>query len=99
SNPTFSLLATLPANTTSYTHTSLAYNTTYCYKARAVNNIGASFFTNVGCATTPTNGGGTGIAPNAPLNLTAVNNGSLTNNVTWNDNRNNEDNFELHYTI
>ncbi|MBX3164339.1 MAG: T9SS type A sorting domain-containing protein [Bacteroidetes bacterium] len=98
SNPTFSLLATLPANTTSYTHTSLAYNTTYCYKARAVNNIGASFFTNVGCAATPTTGGGTGTAPNAPLNLTAVNNGSLTNNVAWNDNSNNEDNFELHYT-
>ncbi|MBX3163549.1 MAG: T9SS type A sorting domain-containing protein [Bacteroidetes bacterium] len=99
SNPTFSLLATLPANTISYTHTSLAYNTTYCYKARAVNNIGASFFTNVGCATTPTNGGGTGTAPNAPLNLTATNNGSLTNNVAWTDNSNNEDNFELHYTF
>lgn len=96
----FSLLTTLPANTTTYTHTGLSYTTTYCYKARAVNNIGASFFTNVGCVTTPatpTNTNGT--APNAPLNLTAANNGSLSNNVTWTDNSNDETNFVLHYTF
>src|SRR5690606_10694602 len=29
----YSLLATLPANTTTYTHTGLSYTTTYCYKA------------------------------------------------------------------
>ncbi|MBX3163946.1 MAG: T9SS type A sorting domain-containing protein [Bacteroidetes bacterium] len=94
----FSLLATLPANTTSYTHTGLSYNSNYCYKARAVNNIGASFFTNVGCAATPTNNS-TGTAPNAPLNLTATNNGSLTNHVAWTDNSNDEDSFDLYFKI
>ncbi|MBX3164065.1 MAG: T9SS type A sorting domain-containing protein [Bacteroidetes bacterium] len=97
-NPTYSLLATLPANTTSYAHTGLSYTTTYCYKVAATNSIGTSAFSNTDCATTPAPPTATS-TPNAPLNLTALNNGSLTNNVAWNDNSNDETNFELHYTI
>ena len=53
SSSTFSLLSTLPANITTYTHTGLSYTTTYCYKALATNSVGASVFTNTDCATTP----------------------------------------------
>ncbi|MBX3164670.1 MAG: T9SS type A sorting domain-containing protein [Bacteroidetes bacterium] len=98
SNPTYSLLATLPANTTSYAHTGLSYTTTYCYKVAATNSIGTSAFSNTDCATTPAAPTATS-TPNAPLNLTALNNGSLTNNVAWNDNSSDETNFELHYTF
>jgi hypothetical protein len=99
SNPNYSLLATLPANTTSYPHTGLSYTTTYCYKVAATNSIGTSAFSNTDCATTPAAPSNTATAPNAPLNLAAANNGSLTNNVTWTDNSSNEAGFNLHYTI
>lgn len=89
-NPTFSLLATLPANTTTYTHTSLSPGTNYCYKALATNSIGPSVFTNTDCALTPA-------LPNAPTNLVAANTGTLTNNVNWVDNSSDETNFELWY--
>lgn len=95
---TYSLLATLPANTISYTHTGLSYTTTYCYKVAATNSIDTSAFSNTDCATTPAAPTATS-TPNAPLNLSAVNNGSLTNNVAWNDNSSDETNFELHYTF
>ena len=92
--PTFSLLATLAPNTTTYTHPGLSYSTTYCYAVRAVNNIGPSVFTNTDCATTPAQ-----TAPQAPTNLTALNSGTLVNNVNWVDNSFDETGFELHYTI
>ncbi len=92
SSPTFSLLTTLPANTTTYSHSGLSYTTTYCYKALATNTVGSSVFTNTDCATTPQ-----APLPNAPTNLTAANTGSLSNNVNWLDNSNNETGFELWY--
>src|SRR5690606_24972930 len=95
---TYSLLATLPANTISYTHTGLSYTTTYCYKVAATNSIGTSAFSNTDCATTPAAPTATS-TPNMPLNLSAVNNGSLTNNVAWTDNSSDETNFELQYTF
>ena len=91
-SPTFSFLTTLPANTTTYTHSGLTYTTTYCYKTRAINNIGPSVFTNSACATTPVLA-----APQAPTSLTAINTGSLVNNVAWLDNSFNESGFELWY--
>ena len=92
--PTFSLLATLAPNTTTYSHPGLSYSTTYCYAVRAVNNIGPSVFTNTDCATTPAQ-----TAPQAPTNLTALNTGTMVNNVNWVDNSFDETGFELHYTI
>jgi len=91
---TFSLLAVLPANTTTYTHTGLNYNTNYCYKAKSINNVGSSAFTNIDCAATPA----LSMIPAVPLTLAAINNGNLINNLTWTDNSNNETNFELWYT-
>lgn len=92
-SPTFSLLATLPANTNNYQHSGLSYTTTYCYKALAINAVGPSAFTNTDCASTPQIP-----APAAPSTLAAVNSGSLSNQIVWLDNSNNETGFNLWYT-
>ncbi|MBX3163301.1 MAG: T9SS type A sorting domain-containing protein [Bacteroidetes bacterium] len=49
----YALLATLPANTTTYDHTGLDELTTYCYKAVAVKAGVESDFSNQDCADTP----------------------------------------------
>jgi hypothetical protein len=49
----FSSLADLSANATSYTHTGLTPNSEYCYRVRSTNIAGASNWTSVACATTP----------------------------------------------
>ncbi len=48
----FTPLATLPADTTSYSHTGLSPQTQYCYQVRAVNSAGASDYAAPACATT-----------------------------------------------
>lgn len=87
----YSLIASLAANTTTYTHINLQAGKTYCYKARAINSTGSSFFTNIGCAATPSTGGTIGIAeinivadvnvyPNpttGPVNLQFVSTGKM----------------------
>jgi hypothetical protein len=50
---TFSLLATVGANTTSYVNSNLADSTTYCYRVNAFNSAGSSPYTSELCATTP----------------------------------------------
>ncbi len=52
----FTLLATVPANTTTYSDADLDPVTEYCYQVRAVNSGGPSAYTNVDCATTPAEG-------------------------------------------
>jgi len=64
SMPTYSLIATLAANTTTYNHVNLQQNTTYCYKARATNTVGPSVYTNIACVTT---GSTTGITQQTAL--------------------------------
>jgi len=48
----FALIATLGANTTSYTDSGLARRTTYRYRVRARNSAGASDYSNIVTATT-----------------------------------------------
>jgi len=48
----YSTIATLPANTTSYSDVGLAENVTYYYRVKATNANGDSFYTNVASATT-----------------------------------------------
>lgn len=48
----FNTIATLPADTTTYTDTPPLENTTYHYRVRASNTNGDSFYTNVASATT-----------------------------------------------
>ncbi|QKZ13136.1 fibronectin type III domain-containing protein [Spirosoma sp. KUDC1026] len=62
---TFTKVADVPANATTYTDQNLADNTAYCYRVRAKNAAGNSAYTDVICVTTP-------LAPPAmPVNLTA----------------------------
>ena len=51
---TFSLIATVGANVTSYYDDNLANNTTYCYRVNAFNDAGNSAYTNEACGKTPT---------------------------------------------
>ncbi|GAB3762217.1 fibronectin type III domain-containing protein [Spirosoma pomorum] len=62
---TFTKLADVPANATTYTDQNLADNTAYCYRIRAKNAAGLSAYTDVVCVTTPL------APPAAPVNLTA----------------------------
>jgi subtilisin len=48
----FSLIATVPANTTTYKDSGLARRTTYSYRVRARNSAGASDYSNIVTATT-----------------------------------------------
>lgn len=52
SNRAFATIATLPADTTSYTDTAPLPDTTYYYRVKATNANGDSFYTNVSSATT-----------------------------------------------
>ena len=60
------IVATLPANTTSFSHTGLPANTGFGYRVRAVNAAGASLWSNGASAIT------LAFPPPAPKNLTAT---------------------------
>jgi Bacterial Ig domain len=49
----FLVLATVPANQSSYTDANLSNATTYCYRVRAFNSLGGSPYSNETCAATP----------------------------------------------
>jgi titin len=75
----YSKIKEVDANTQNYTDNSVEGNKTYCYRVRAVNEIGASGYTDPpACATTP--------APPAgvPQNLSAVATSTTQISVTWN---------------
>ena len=89
----FTLLATLPANTTFYANTGLAQQTEYCYRVRSFRNAGpntnyGSFF-NTSCSTTPA-------LPAAPSNVSVkpVESYGVVE-VTWSDNSSTENGFYI----
>jgi YD repeat-containing protein len=87
----WSEIATVGANATSYPNTGLTCGTTYYYRVRAYNGVGNSNYGNTVSATTsacPT-------LPAAPSNLVAADGGSGTIYLTWTDNSNNEDGFKI----
>ena len=86
----FATIATLAANTTSYSNTGLNSSTTYYYKVQAANSIGSSAWSNVANATTAVSG-----PPAAPSNLIASAKGCNSIILTWIDNSTNETSFEL----
>ena len=80
-------IATLAANTTSYSNTGLSANTAYYYVVRATNTSGASLNSNEATATTLPN------PPAAPSGLAANAVSQTQVNLTWTDNASNETNF------
>jgi hypothetical protein len=82
-------IATVGANTTSYSRTGLSPSTTYYFVVRAVNAAGNSPNSNQASATTQ----GTVSPPAAPSGLTATAVSKSQINLTWTDNSNNEDSF------
>jgi hypothetical protein len=88
---TFTPIATLPANTTSYLDQGLTAGTSYRYRVRAHNAGGDSDYSSVATATTPASG----LPPAAPTNLVATAASATQIDLTWQDNSSNEDNFVL----
>lgn len=86
----FATIATLVANTTTYSNSGLNSSTTYFYKVQAVNSTGGSAWSNIAYATTAVSG-----PPAAPGNLTASATGCNSVLLNWVDNSGNETNFEL----
>ncbi len=83
----YSNIATLAANTTSFSDTNLSAATTYFYVVRASNSGGSSPNSNEGSDTT------FALVPNAPSNLIATPYNATQINLTWTDNSANELNF------
>ena len=88
SGGTWSLLATLGANATSYADTGLSPATTYVYRLRAVNGAGASANSNEATVTTPA-------LPIAPANLTATVATATAITLAWQDKSSDEAAFEV----
>jgi len=86
----FSVIANLAANATSFSDTGLQASTTYYYRVAAFNSSGTSGYSNIASATTesPT-------PPAAPTGLSATATGSDQINLSWSDNSGDEDAFEV----
>jgi dienelactone hydrolase len=89
SDGTFVPIATVPANTTTYTNTGLSSSTTYFYKMRAIGTNNESPFTNFVSATTPAAPG----TPLAPTELSADNIATTFISLGWFNNSSNETNI------
>jgi titin len=81
---TYTEIATVGANTTSFNNTGLAPNTAYSYRVRAINGGGTSAYSNVSSATTFPN------PPGAPSNLSATTISNSQIDLGWQDNATNE---------
>ncbi len=88
-NVTFTEVAAVSANVTSYSATGLAAGTTYHFRVRASNPAGDSAYSNTASATTLQ------MPPAAPTSLTATAISKSQINLTWSDNSNNEDGFNI----
>jgi hypothetical protein len=89
---TFSQIATVGANVTSYQDSTVAAQTQYWYRVRAYNAGGDSSYSNTATATTPQC---TGTAPAAPT-ISSMASTRSTITVRWSDNSNNEDGFKIY---
>lgn len=90
----FSEIDVTGSNVTTYSDTTLAANTEYCYRVRASNLAGDSGYTAEVCATTADEPPPT--APlGAPTDLTATSPDDATVDLTWTDNATEEAGFEV----
>ena len=80
-NGTFSLIATVGPDVTSYVDDNLANTTTYCYRVNAFNDAGNSAYTNEACGTTPA----TSPPPSGNTISTNIANGAILSgsSVVW----------------
>jgi predicted secreted protein len=87
----FTQIATVTANTTSYSNTGLSASTSYSYRVRATNAGGDSDYSNTATAVTQA----APVVPAAPTNLvtTAVSKSQI--NLSWKDNATNETGFKI----
>lgn len=86
---TFTQVASVVANTSSYVDSSLPTNATYWYRVRANNSAGNSTYTNIASATLLS-------PPNSPSNLVASVAANGTDiGLTWTDNSTNEATFRI----
>ncbi len=83
----FTLLATLPANTTSYADEALVGNETFRYQVRAVNNVAVSAYTNEAEANT--------LRPASPSVFTATTVSATRVDLAWNENATNEIGYRI----
>jgi calcineurin-like phosphoesterase family protein/purple acid phosphatase-like protein/fibronectin type III domain protein len=88
-NVTFTEVATVSANVTSYSATGLAAGTAYYFRVRASNPGGDSAYSNTASATTLQS------PPAAPTSLTATAISTSQINLTWSDSSNNESGFRI----
>jgi hypothetical protein len=88
----YSQIAQVGANVTTYSDTTVVPSTTYSYRVKAFNSGGDSSYSNSAQATTPVE-----TPPGAPSNLTATPTQKQPVypfvDLSWNDNSNNETNF------
>lgn len=89
----FVRITTVPADVTTFNNIGLDQHTTYYYRVRAVNASGQSAYSNVISGTTLL------LLPDAPSNIafTLVTENSMT--ISWQDNSNNEENFEIQRSL
>jgi phosphodiesterase/alkaline phosphatase D-like protein len=92
---TFTQLATVAANVTSFNDTGLTANTQYFYRVQATNANGGSPFSNVASATTATSSG----APAAPSNLVAVVASLNEIDLTWVNNATNQTSITIQRSL
>jgi endo-alpha-1,4-polygalactosaminidase (GH114 family) len=88
---TYTEIATVGANTTSYSNTALTASTQYNYRVRSYNSAGSSSYTSVASATTTS--GAT--VPAAPSGLGVAVASSTQLNLSWTDNATNETGFRI----
>jgi fibronectin type 3 domain-containing protein len=88
-NVNFAFYATVGANVTTRSNTSLVTATTYYYRVLAYNAGGSSAYSNVAGAITLS-------LPAAPSNLTATAVSSSRINLSWTDNSSDESNFRIY---
>jgi Fibronectin type III domain/Metallo-peptidase family M12 len=88
---TFSRIATLGANVTSYLDSGLFGNTAYLYRVRARNDDGSSAWSNTATVNTPS----AEPPPARPDDLTAETQSATRVRLTWRDNANNETGYEV----
>jgi len=89
---TYSFIAAVGANITSYQNTGLIANTKYFYRVKAINNDGSSSYSTSASATTLD----TKRKPDPPSDLLATGVSTTQINLSWQDNSNSETNFEIH---